>query len=228
MPGTGSPGGSAAPPLSAEALIRAAHGHDNGLSGVSRSYAPAQPASGAGAGQSAVQPPLVSSTPTLADGVPEEVGASGEYFVLMHLMSRLPNFVRACWVSALKLHYFQAEDATFIENDLGADFRYHDLDGKLSGSGRSELVFIEVKSMTQDGVQPFRMSANEWTRAKQCHESGGREVYVIAVVTAVTRKPKLEFIVDPIAHVERGSSTCEVLELVYSPTPRRPDVHVRM
>jgi len=154
--------------------------------------------------------------PCLAEGVPEDVGASGEYFVYQYLHGLLPDFVRACWISSLKLHYFP--DATWpIENDLGADFCYVDRGGRLSGSGRSETVYIEVKSMTQESMTPFRLSINEWNRAMACHESGGKEVYVLAVVLAVTRAPTLAaLVVDPVAQVEQGAATCTVSELVYS------------
>merc|ERR1711968_142115 len=85
--------------------------------------------------------------------------------------------------------------------------------------GVSETVYIEVKSMTSEHVAPFRMSINEWNLAKKCHASGGRDVYVLAVVTSVTRKPRLaELIVDPVGKVASGAATCEVLEMVFTPS----------
>uniref|UniRef100_A0A7S2DJR9 Protein NO VEIN C-terminal domain-containing protein n=1 Tax=Haptolina brevifila TaxID=156173 RepID=A0A7S2DJR9_9EUKA len=151
----------------------------------------------------------------LADDVPEEVGASGEYFIFAQLQRLLPDFVRSCWLSKFKLQFFPGENG--IENELGADFRYHDCAGKLTGSGKSELVFIEVKSLTQECIAPFRMSIGEWKRAKSCHESGGQQVYVLAVVTSVTRSPRLAaLIVDPVQQVTAGGALCEVSELIYS------------
>ena len=68
-------------------------------------------------------------------------------------------------------------------------------------------------------VVPFRMSINEWNLAKKCHASGGRDVYVLAVVTSVTRKPRLaELIVDPVGKVASGAATCEVWEMVFTPS----------
>ena len=67
-------------------------------------------------------------------------------------------------------------------------------------------------------MQPFRLSANEWSLAKQCHESGGREVYILAVVTSVTHLPALaSLIIDPVQRVESGAATVDISELVYSP-----------
>ena len=170
------------------------------------------------AGTASSSQPALGGGVVLPDGVPDEVGASGEYFVFLDLSRRLPNFVRACWVSALKLRYLCDASADSIENDLGADFRYHDRDGKLTGSGRSETVYIEVKSLTHDAVQPFRLSANEWSLAKRCHESAFSEVYILAVVTSVTHSPALaSLIIDPVQRVESGAATVDISELVYSP-----------
>ena len=43
----------------------------------------------------------------LADGVPENVGASGEYYVFQSMKKILPEFVKERWVSELKWHYFR-------------------------------------------------------------------------------------------------------------------------
>jgi len=152
---------------------------------------------------------------SLADNVPEEVGASGEYFVFMQLQKLLPDFGLSCWLSKFKHQFYPGSG--FIENDLGADFRYHDRAGILTGSGKSELVFIEVKSQIQEASAPFRMSIGEWSRAKACHLDPTM-VYVLAVVTSVTRSPRIAtLIIDPVRQVAEGGATCEVSELIYSP-----------
>lgn len=205
------PNGTAAAPLDADALARAAAQsplpHDLRSLRVGRSapthVGSSQPSIGEWGGAD------------LADDVPEEVGASGEYFVFMQLKQLLPDFAHACWLSKFKHQFFPDEGG--IENDLGADFRYHDRAGILTGSGQSELLFIEVKSLTQECIAPFRMSIREWSRAKACHPVQ-RTVYVLAIVTSVTRSPRLAaLIVDPVQQVAEGGATCEVSELIYSP-----------
>ena len=153
----------------------------------------------------------------LADNVPEAIGASGEWFTYQWLMRHLPDFTALNWVSEMKRNYLPDAPADTILNDLGADFRYHDRNGTITKSGRSELLFIEVKSVTQDAPQPFRMSINEWTRAQRCHESGGKEVYVVIVVTSINRKPQLsQLIIDPIMQIAQGKATTSISELVFT------------
>ena len=159
----------------------------------------------------------------MAEYVPEEVGASGEFYVFNQLQQLLPNFTHVCWVSKFRLSYLPDCHSDGINNELGADFVYQDPIGKLTGSGKNETVYIEVKSMTQDAIGAFRMSINEWSLARICHASGGkghsvRLVYVVAVVTSVTRMPRLSaLIVDPVQQVANGDATCEVSELVFDP-----------
>ena len=131
------------------------------------------------------------------------------------MQREVPGFVQRCWVSELKHHYFP--ESRNVANDMGADFRYLDRAGKISGSGRSETVYLEVKSQTQEEVQPFRMSVNEWNRAKRCH-MGPNEVYIVVIVTAVTHAPRIaQLIIDPIRQVNDGAATVEISELVYTP-----------
>jgi len=206
------PGGSAAPPLTAEALVTAATASPLkanlgtvrvGLPAPAHGTDSPEPTTG---GRGAVD---------MAEDVPEDVGASGEYFVFLQLRSMLPNFVRANWVSKLKLHFLPGSED--IKNDVGADFIYQDMAGLLTGSGKGEVLYIEVKSLTQEAVGPVRLSIGEWERAKCCHESSGREVYVLAVVTSVTRAPRLAaLIIDPVQQVSNGAATCEISELVYT------------
>ena len=213
----GTPGG-AARPLPPDAIKDAAKESPLDLGSLRAALIPGSSSSNAIG--SNIQPSIGASAPAaMAEDVPEEVGASGELFVYELFARSLPDFVRACWVSKFKLSHIPDASPASIENDLGADFRYVDRAGQLSGSGVSETVYIEVKSMTSDHVAPFRLSINEWNLATKCHASGGRDVYIIVVVTSVTRKPKLaELIIDPVSKVASGAATCEVLEMVFTPT----------
>lgn len=77
------------------------------------------------------------------------------------------------------------------------------------------MLYIEVKSMAQDTIGPFRMSINEWRLAKKCHEGSSQGVYVVVLVTSVTRMPRIsKLIVNPIQHLLNGPATCEVSELI--------------
>ncbi len=64
---------------------------------------------------------------------------------------------------------------------------------------------IEVKATTGDGTQPFDMSTNEWEVAYDCHNSDGKEVYIIVRIRSVDTKPFIaDVLVDPIAMREAG------------------------
>jgi len=167
--------------------------------------------------QSAISPQLpgAGGVESVPEDVPVEVGASGEYFVFLQLQAMLPDFDAGCWVSALKAHYMPSSPAN--DRAYGCDFIYHDKHGSLCGVS-GVTYFVECKSTTLSAPIPFRMSANEWQRAVTCHQSGGSEVYMLALVTATTTAPKIaKLLTDPLLMVAQGRASCSWSELIFSP-----------
>ena len=73
----------------------------------------------------------------------ERNGLLGEAFAYEVLRKQLPEFDASNWVSSNRQRYgLEAEG----DDNLGYDFQYRDIDGKLTGRETAPLCFIEVKS----------------------------------------------------------------------------------
>jgi hypothetical protein len=80
---------------------------------------------------------------------------------------------------------------------LGYDFLYRDLENRLGGRADSPLCFIEVKASSGNGSESFPMTANEWDKARECHQTG-ESVYIIVRVANVRDDPQIaDVIIDP-------------------------------
>jgi len=67
----------------------------------------------------------------------------------------------------------------------------------LAGRQDRPLCFIEVKSSSGDGSEPFQMTVNEWEKARHCHQTTD-SVYIILRVSHVRDNPKItDVIIDP-------------------------------
>ena len=128
--------------------------------------------------------------------VNERNGLLGEAFVYEVLRIQLRGFDSSNWVSSNRRRYgLEAEG----DDDLGYDFQYRDVDGKLTGKAEGPLCYIEVKSTSGDGNEPFPISSGEWRLAEECHLGKGDPIYIIVRVAGVRDHPSLvDVIVDPI------------------------------
>ena len=142
----------------------------------------------------------------LADGVPENVGASSEYYVFQCNV----KYLTLCKVLGLELkhHYFKSREMS--PNDMGADFRYLDRAGKIGGSEAGETVYLEVKSQTQEGGAALPDVGQQGGTA-QSAVTWVPTVYIVVIVTAVTHAPRIaQLIIDPIRQVNDGAATVEI------------------
>lgn len=133
----------------------------------------------------------------------ERLGAIGEIFAFELLRKLLGgDFDQANWCSEIRNMYgFGAPGADAV----GADFEWHDRRGQLTGRTDAPRCFIEVKSSAGDGKGPFHLSINQWNVAQRCHQSGGREVYVILRIADVDRAPRLaDILIDPVQMEKDG------------------------
>jgi hypothetical protein len=129
-------------------------------------------------------------------------GHLGEVFLYECFRKLLPSFDETCWVSANRERYGLEGKGN---DSLGYDFHYRDIDCLLVKNGDAPICNIEVKSTVSDGDEPFPMSANEWDRARQCHESGDA-TYVIVRVRRVRDNPQIfDIVVDPFKLYRSGN-----------------------
>lgn len=132
----------------------------------------------------------------------ERIGLLGEIFVLEQFRKVLPNFDHSNWTSENRDAWAGLSGGS---DRYAADFDYTDVDGQLTGLPGAPKCFIEVKSSTGDSDQAFYMTVGEWTRAEECHRSGGREVYLIVRVSHVDTAPCItDILIDPVAMKQKG------------------------
>lgn len=132
----------------------------------------------------------------------ERLGLVGEIFAFELLRRLLDDFDQANWCSENRNMYgFGAPGADAV----GADFEWHDRQGRLTGRADAPRCLIEVKSSAGDTDGPFHLSINQWNVAQRCHQSGGREVYVILRIADVSRAPRLaSILIDPVQMEKDG------------------------
>ncbi|MEO2013082.1 MAG: DUF3883 domain-containing protein [Fuerstiella sp.] len=129
------------------------------------------------------------------------LGAIGERFFFQQFKALFDDFDHHNWKSENREKFGFSEG----NDTLGFDFEYRDWAGRLTGRENSPMCRIEVKATTGDGTQPFDMSTNEWEVAYDCHNSDGKEVYIIVRIRSVDTKPFIaDVLVDPIAMREAG------------------------
>jgi hypothetical protein len=131
----------------------------------------------------------------------ELAGLLGEAFVYEHLRLTLPGFDERAWRSCNR-NLYGLEGAG--DDSLGFDFSYRDIEGRLTMRSDRPTCYLDVKASSGDGMEPFQMSANEWERARECHESSD-SVYGIIRVAHVRDNPKITDIVfDPFGLYRAG------------------------
>jgi hypothetical protein len=120
-------------------------------------------------------------------------GLLGEAFAYLQLARSLPDFDSSCWVSSNRGEFgFEP-----VPDKHGCDFLYVDGSGTLSGRPDTRC-YIEVKSTSGTGRDPFPITETEWGRARVCSEGDGREVYFILRVANVRNHPRIaDLLVDP-------------------------------
>jgi hypothetical protein len=124
----------------------------------------------------------------------ELAGLLGEAFVYEYFRIKLPAFDEMAWRSCNRNAYGMEGEG---DDSLGFDFSYRDNENLLAGRQDHPLCCIEVKSSTGDGSEPFQMTANEWEKARNCHQATD-SVYIILRVSSVRDDPKItDVIIDP-------------------------------
>ena len=110
------------------------------------------------------------------------------------------------------------------DDSLGYDFSYRDIDNQLAGRLDRPLCYIEVKSSSGDGSEPFQMTINEWEKARECHQASD-SVYIIMRVARVRDDPRItDVIIDPFGLYGAGQIAVASRDLwihVGSPEPVR-------
>lgn len=124
----------------------------------------------------------------------ELVGLLGEAFVYEKFRLALPGFDEMSWRSRNRSAYGLEGEG----NDaLGYDFLYRDIENRLGGRADRPLCCIEVKASSGDGSESFPMTANEWDKARECHQTD-ESVYIIVRVANVRDDPQIaDVIIDP-------------------------------
>ena len=117
----------------------------------------------------------------------ELAGLLGEAFVYEYLRIKLPAFDEMAWRSCNRNAYGMEGEG---DDSLGFDFSYQDNENQLAGRQDHPLCFIEVKSSSGDGSEPFPMTANEWERARNCHHTTD-SLYIILRVSRVRDDPTI-------------------------------------
>jgi hypothetical protein len=132
---------------------------------------------------------------TLANKKDRELaGLLGEAFVYEYFRIALPAFDEMAWRSCNRNAYGLEGEGN---DSLGFDFSYRDNENRLAGREDHPLCCIEVKSSSGDGSEPFQMTANEWEKARDCHQTTD-SVYIILRVAHVRDDPKIaDMIIDP-------------------------------
>jgi hypothetical protein len=121
----------------------------------------------------------------------------GEGFAFEYLKECLPGFDESCWRSSNRKAYGFADTG---RDDLGYDFEYPDSHGCLSGREDKPCCYIEVKATTEDGAEAFPITANEWEKARWCHDNQNAAVYMIIRVERIaSQSPGVwDILIDPV------------------------------
>ncbi|RUS33063.1 hypothetical protein BC938DRAFT_473251 [Jimgerdemannia flammicorona] len=186
------------------------------------------------------QPPQTHLRSTIDDRNDQdarEVGYLGERFVYRQYRDvlRLPGFGLANWVSVLRDNYIAETsgerpadlDLTQADREIECDFVYKDVDGVLSREFRMKptttprTFFLEVKSTTAAGGDPFPISVREWDSARRISmERSNTRVYVILRVEHARSEPTIvRELDDPWARWRRGEFVVETGEWLVSRIP---------
>lgn len=145
----------------------------------------------AGAGARPPDPPPPSPRETQRDR--DLNGLLGEAFAYLQLSRCLPDFDASCWVSSNRGEFGFEK----VIDKYGCDFLYVDGSGKLSGRPDTRC-YIEVKSTSGTGREPFPITETEWARARACSEGDGHEVYFVLRIANVRNHPRIaDILVDP-------------------------------
>jgi len=116
--------------------------------------------------------------------------------------------------------YIVVEDGSPKEN-----FRCTALAWSCQLAGRSDcpLCYIEVKSSSGDGSDPFPITANEWDKARECHQSAD-SVDIIVRVAHVRDDPKIaDVVIDPFGLYSTGQVGLVTQDMwVYVGPPQSP------
>lgn len=124
----------------------------------------------------------------------ELAGLLGEAFIYEHFRVALPGFDEMAWRSSNRNAYGLEGEG---DDSLGFDFSYRDVDNRLTGRSVGPLCCLEVKSSSGDASEAFQMTANEWEKARECHQSGDA-MYIIIRVAYVRDDPRIvDVILDP-------------------------------
>ncbi|OQB81201.1 MAG: hypothetical protein BWX88_04335 [Planctomycetes bacterium ADurb.Bin126] len=131
----------------------------------------------------------------------ELAGLLGEAFVYEQFRLTLPGFDERSWRSCNRnLYGLEGEG----DDSLGCDFSYRDVDGRLTTDPNRPMCYMDVKASSGDGSEPFQMSANEWNKARECHESSD-SVYAVIRVAHVREAPTVvDIIFDPFGLYRKG------------------------
>jgi len=132
----------------------------------------------------------------------ELIGDLGEALVHEWLAAVLgSDYGPECWVSKARDRYGLPPCG---EDGLGYDFAVADPEGRLFRRP-APTIWIEVKSTSTDGRDPFPMSRAEWDQARICHEGDGERIYVIVRVVNADQNPRIgDVVIDPFAAHRRG------------------------
>jgi hypothetical protein len=124
----------------------------------------------------------------------EIVGLLGEAFVYETFRISLPGFDEMSWRSCNRnAHGLEGEG----NDSLGFDFLYRDIENRFAGRANRPLCCIEVKASSGSGSDSFPMTANEWEKARECHQSE-ESVYIIMRVASARDDPHIaDIIIDP-------------------------------
>jgi hypothetical protein len=131
----------------------------------------------------------------------ELAGLLGEAFVYEHFRLVLPGFDEMAWLSCNRNLYGLEGPG---DDSLGYDFSYRDTENRLTVRSDRPVCYIEVKSSAGEGRGSFQMSANEWEKARECHESAD-SVFIILRVAHVRDNPQIiDAIIDPFGLYRNG------------------------
>ncbi len=153
----------------------------------------------------------------------ELAGLLGEAYVYEHLRLALPGFDERAWRSCnRKLYGLEGVG----DDSLGFDFEFRDVDGRLTMRSDRPACCLEVKASSGDGTEPFPMSAREWEKARECHESSD-SVYVIIRVAHVRDNPKIiDVVLDPFGLYRAGQLAFSTQDMwIYVGVPVNPSQH---
>lgn len=109
-------------------------------------------------------------------------------------------------------------------DSLGYDFSYQDIENRLAGRSDRPLCYIEVKSSSGDGNEPFQITDNEWGKARECHQTVGL-VHIIVRVAHIRDDPRIaDVIVDPFGLYRAGQVGIVMQDMwVYVGLPQSPN-----